>query len=132
MHQIIFAVLVVLLICALLCSRKRRKCLCPRCQDIRMKKINDLPEREESMIKGLHDLEQTPISRGIVPDYGQPDHVSNMWKSDYSHARQHEGAGYLDTVFASDYPTPLRCPMKQRDLNEISNSHLIARFANTQ
>ncbi len=115
-------------------KKENAGCNCPKCKRENAGKHNDIFAGEllsESSLqqRGLNDLVQDTGSRGYVPYQNQPDHVANFWKCDYSHARQQEGAGCLDTVFASDYPTPLRGAAVNQDVGGVSNMHLISRFA---
>jgi hypothetical protein len=134
MRGIILAILIILIVTVLLCPGKAsvRECNCPKCNQQRF--VGELasmrmPLTQESMQRGLNDVEQSTISRGVVPYQNQPDHVANLWKCDYSHPRTLEGAGCLDTIFASDYPTPLRGAMVNQNVGDVSNMHLVSRFA---
>ena len=77
--------------------------------------------------RGLNELQQTPRSRGFLPDINQPDHTSNLWKCDQSHPQMLSN-GQQDTIFASDYPTPLRRSMVNLGVDDVSDMHIISRF----
>lgn len=138
MSNAILAVLVLIIIGILLWPSRSanntcaKSCYCPKCraQAIVEKRSRDLfPNEEPVTQRGLNDLEQTPISRGYKPYQNQPDHIANLWKCEYSHPGIVEGAGCLDTVFASDYPTPLRGAVVKQNVSDTYNSHLVSRFA---
>lgn len=134
MYGIILTVLILIILSIALCSKKNsvKKCNCAKCNKQRMMKqfnMRQMPEVQDSMQRGLFDMEQDTVSRGIVPYQNQPDHIANLWKCDYSHPKTLEGAGCLDTIFASDYPTPLRGSAVNQSVGDVSNMHLISRFA---
>ena len=85
-------------------------------------------EKEDKLQRGMNELEQDVFNRGYVPQ-DAPNSIASRWSSDYSHARQKEGAGYLDTVFASDYPTPIRSPCVNQSMNDAFRMQLVSRFA---
>lgn len=133
MHKIILGVLVILIICAIMVSKKscKKKCNCSKCRHkkyIDAVRIVSDEERASAEIRGLSDLEQSTASRGIVPHQNQPDHIANLWKCEYSHSKMVDGRGYLDTSFASDYPTPLRGAIVNQNVRDVSNMHLLSRF----
>jgi hypothetical protein len=135
-------VLLILLVFAIYSSHSRKthhkKCGCSECH------ANELSYRTfmqtfpneyaqdrsitNNVVNSMWDMEQNTDYRGVVPDLNQPDHVANFWKCDYSHANYIEGAGCLDTIFASDYPTPLRGSMVKQDVNSNMRTHIMSRF----
>ncbi len=123
----LFIVLLILYIW--LCRRRHSKCKCSKCR--RHNKIQEVVFDDDSqrfMYRNLNDVEEAPDSRGIVPQQNQPDHVANRWKCDHSHPRVIDGGRYADTVFASDYPTPLRNFAVNQTIGAISDGHLLTRF----
>jgi len=140
MDKLVYGLLILLIIFTVysLLKRYARKCGCRRCRNERFFSsiINeelDYPKLEDNLLKeSLFDVEQTPLSRGDMLPNPEPNHVINRWKSNYSHAKQKDGTGFLDTVFASDYPTPIRGALVSQDVGDVSCSHLITRFGNTR
>ncbi len=130
MQGIILLILILIITSMLLCpSIKKPRCNCKlKNKDL----ISYHVKQDCASQRGLHEIEQTPLTRGFVPEQNQPDHVANMWKCDYSHPNLVEGAGCLDTVFASDFPTPLRGAAVNQNVEDVSNMHLISRFAVTK
>jgi hypothetical protein len=88
-------------------------------------------------MQGLNDIEQTPQSRGYVPHSNQPDHVSNMWKSDSSQQtptkyQEHylgeyfgnNPAGYKDADI-----TKFAKKVSNVNVSDNSAAHKVSRFA---
>lgn len=124
MHTVLFSVLLILLLYTIFkdsFSCKTEK----RLKDsylIDLAKYPGLPSSK----KGLNELEQSTRSRGYVPEILQPNHTANLWKCEYSHPQMSNG--HLDTVFASDYPTPIRGGAVHLNVSDNSCAHKLSRF----
>lgn len=107
-----------------------QKCGCPKCRmaDMPSKRFDMHMNEKSDRPKSMWDQEQDVYSRGAITNKNQPNHTENFWKCDYSHARYADGTGCLDTVFAADYPTPLRLGMMNQDVKGNMRSHMISRF----
>src|SRR6476661_9778612 len=75
---------------------------------------------------GLHEVVQHTRSRGYVPEATQPNHVANMWKSDYSQCDSDDAVERNEHY--SD-KTPKRISMVNLSQDDQSNMHLTSRFA---
>lgn len=109
--------------------------ICPKCDSFNCRhKTDNRFAIEENYLndatipKGLHEMSQDTLSRGYVPFQDQPDHVSNMWKVDYSHPYT-DDKGRHQTSFSSDLGTPLRINRTHINTCDNSNMHLFTRFA---
>ncbi len=134
MHRIIFPIIILSILLLIVCKRERkphRSCGC----SADMKKNNSHITGMYYASKkngGLNDLSQDVNSRGNVPAPNQPDHIANLWKCEHSHARQLEGSGCLDTIFSSDYETPVLDSVMSQSVQDVSNMHKVSRFAVVQ
>lgn len=86
--------------------------------------------------QGLNDIEQTPQSRGYVPYSNQPDHISNLWKSDSSQQTSSKyQEHYLGEYFGNnpndnrDDLTRFSKKVKNVNVSGNSASHKISRYA---
>jgi hypothetical protein len=98
---------------------------------------------EDNMpMQGLNDMEQTPQTRGYVPMMNQPDHISNLWKSDDSQQnnnspyKQEYKEKYLNefmVVAPTNAPpekeTPIKASAVSMSVKDTSKSHITTRFA---
>ncbi len=137
MHGVLFGTLVLVLILVLvfrICgkSKKNVRCKCgglhcPECRLIHIQSFHNEFEENSPTSRGLNEIEQTTRSRGYIPEVNQPNHTANLWKCDQSHP-QLKNDGQRDTVFDSDYPTPLRGSMVNMNVYDVSDMHLLSRF----
>jgi hypothetical protein len=133
MRGVVLLIIILLVLSVVMRLRKNsNKCPCDK-----QKRIRDLLEQDGENCgrqKGLNELEQDTMFRGVIPQQNQPDHIANLWKCENSHPKILEGAGAgcMDTVFASDYPTPLRGAAVNQNVDDVSNMHLVSRFAVTR
>ncbi len=128
MQGIILSI-IILLIVILVVNVRKRSCWCPYKKAVDA--ASELDEENCDKQKGLNELEQDTLFRGLIPNQNQPDHTANLWKCENSHPKilENAGVGCPDTVFASDYPTPLRGAVVNQNVDDVSNMHLISRFA---
>ena len=74
--------------------------------------------------RGLHELDQTTQSRGVIPMANQPNHVANLWKcgqshfSDINNDRTEDLDDYLST----------RSKSVNMKVDDVSGQHLASRF----
>lgn len=133
MHRAIFCLVVIFLLISLVHNKPapKRRCGCGHihCKGCRLSKpIEAIYATEEAPTqRGLYELQQTTRSRGFIPSSNQPNHTANLWKCDLSHPKV-VGSGQYDTIFASDYPTPIRGSSVNLTVQDVSNMHLVSRF----
>ena len=129
------ALLIITVLFLILCSRYRspcrtRGCNCPQCnKKNRQAQIQRVGVKSQNNPqKGLHEIQQDTLTRGIVPHLNQPNHVSNRWKVEYSHPNVDQ-SGRSQTSFSSDCHTPMRNSRSNIGVNENSSMYLVSRFA---
>lgn len=135
MHRLIFGVLFLIFIISMLPTKKNhrsRRCACGKkhCEACAEQAAEFNTEIEQSPISaGMNEIDQTTWSRGFVPNPQQPNHTANLWKCEYSHPNIRDGQ--RETVFESDYPTPMRGSAVNMRIGDISDMHIISRFGAT-